>query len=51
MKSTGTALGKPVTFKVEGGTIFVNDAKVVKPGVVASNGIIHVVDKVLIPPK
>lgn len=51
VKSTGTALGKPVTFKVEGGTIFVNDAKVVKAGVAASNGVIHVVDKVLIPPK
>ena len=51
VKSTGTALGKPVTFKVEGATIHVNDAKVVKPGVAASNGVIHVVDTVLIPPK
>lgn len=51
VKSTGTALGKPVTFKVEGTTIQVNDAKVVTPGVAASNGVIHVVDKVLIPPK
>ena len=51
VKSTGTALGKPVTFKVEGGTTFVNDAKILKPGVAASNGVIHVVDKVLIPPK
>ena len=51
MKSTGTALGKPVTFKVEGTTIQVNDAKVVKAGVGASNGVIHVVDKVLIPPR
>ncbi len=51
VKSTGTALGKPVTFKVEGTTIQVNDAKVVKPGVAASNGVIHVIDKVLLPPK
>lgn len=51
VKSTGTAVGKPVTFKVEGGTIFVNDAKVVKAGIVASNGVIHVIDKVLMPPK
>jgi uncharacterized surface protein with fasciclin (FAS1) repeats len=51
VKSTGTALGKPVTFKVEGSTVQVNDAKVVKAGVAASNGVIHVVDKVLIPPK
>lgn len=51
VKSTGTAMGKPVTFKVEGGTITVNDAKIVKAGIAASNGVIHVVDKVLIPPK
>ena len=51
VRSTGTALGKSVTFKVEGGTTFVNDAKIVKPGVAASNGVIHVVDKVLLPPK
>lgn len=51
VKSTGTALGKPVTFKIEGTTVQVNDARVVKPGIAASNGIIHVVDKVLIPPK
>jgi len=51
VKSTGTALGKPVTFKVEGTAIQVNDAKVVKPGVAASNGVIHVIDKVLLPPK
>lgn len=51
VKSTGTALGKPVTFKIEGTTVQVNNARVVKPGIAASNGIIHVVDKVLIPPK
>ena len=51
VKSTGTALGKPVAFKVEGGTVHVNDATIVKAGIVASNGVIHVVDKVLLPPK
>ena len=51
VKSTGTAMGKRVAFKVEGGTTYVNDAKIVTPGVAASNGVIHVVDKVLIPPK
>ncbi len=51
VKTTGTAMGKPVTFKVEGGTIHVNDATVVKAGVAASNGVIHVIDKVLLPPK
>ncbi|HQR47246.1 MAG TPA: fasciclin domain-containing protein [Thermoanaerobaculia bacterium] len=51
VKSTGTALGKPVSFKVEGGAVFVNDAKIVKPDVRASNGVIQVIDKVLLPPK
>jgi uncharacterized surface protein with fasciclin (FAS1) repeats len=51
VKSTGTAMGKRVTFKVEGGATYVNDARIVTPGVAASNGVIHVVDKVLIPPK
>ena len=51
VKSTGTAEGRKVTFKVEGGTTWVNDARIVKAGVGASNGVIHVVDKVLIPPK
>ena len=51
VKSTGTAMGKRVAFKVEGGATYVNDAKIVTSGVAASNGVIHVVDKVLIPPK
>lgn len=51
VKSTGTAMGKPVAFRVEGGTTRVNDAKIVTPGVSATNGVIHVVDTVLIPPK
>jgi len=51
VKSTGTAMGKPVAFKMEGGTSYVNDAKIVKSAVAASNGVIYVIDKVLIPPK
>ena len=49
VKSTGTAMGKPVNFKVEGGTTLVNDAKIVKPGVLASNGVIHVLGGVMLP--
>lgn len=51
VKSTGTAMGKRVAFKVEGGAAWVNDARIVTAGIAASNGVIHVVDKVLIPPK
>jgi uncharacterized surface protein with fasciclin (FAS1) repeats len=51
VKSAGTAQGKPVTLAVSGGVITVNGAKVVKSDVSASNGMIHVVDAVLLPPQ
>ena len=41
--------GDDVTFTV-GDTVMVNDATVVTADVIASNGIIHVIDKVLMPP-
>ena len=34
---------------VNNGTVMVNDAAVVKADVVASNGVIHVIDTVLLP--
>jgi uncharacterized surface protein with fasciclin (FAS1) repeats/plastocyanin len=43
------ANGDNVTFTV-GDTVMVNDATVVTADVMASNGIIHVIDKVLMPP-
>jgi uncharacterized surface protein with fasciclin (FAS1) repeats len=51
VKQTGTAQGKPVTFAVAGGTITVNGAKIVKPNVDCSNGMVHVIDAVLLPPQ
>jgi uncharacterized surface protein with fasciclin (FAS1) repeats len=41
--------GKTVKITVSGSTVKVNGAKVVTADVKASNGIIHVIDKVLIP--
>ena len=46
-----TVNGKMVKIKVEGGTAMVNDAKVTKADIAASNGVIHVVDMVILPPK
>jgi len=46
-----TVNGKMVNIKVEGGTAMVNDAKVTKADIAASNGVIHVVDMVILPPK
>ncbi len=51
VKTTGTALGKPVKFGGGGGALTVNDAKIVKADVKAANGVIHVVDAVLMPPQ
>jgi uncharacterized surface protein with fasciclin (FAS1) repeats len=43
-----TVQGDPVTLAVDGG-VTVNDATVVTPDVAASNGVIHVIDAVLLP--
>ena len=51
VKQTGTAQGKSVTFGTAGGTITVNGARVVKPNVDCTNGMIHVIDAVLLPPQ
>lgn len=45
-----TAGGKEATFTVDGQTVMINGVKVIKSDVVASNGVIHVIDKVLMPP-
>ncbi len=42
--------GDDLSFTVSDGTVMVNDATVTSADVMASNGIIHVIDKVLMPP-
>ncbi|MFN3307643.1 MAG: fasciclin domain-containing protein, partial [Anaerolineales bacterium] len=49
LTSADTVLGKPVTIKVEDGKVFINDAQVIIVDIVAKNGIIHVIDTVLLP--
>lgn len=44
-----TVNGQSLWIRVEDGTVRVNDATVVKADVMASNGVIHVIDEVLIP--
>jgi len=46
-----TVNGKMVDIKVKGDTVMVNDAKVTRTDIVASNGVIHVIDTVILPPK
>lgn len=46
---TTTVQGKPLTVKVEDNKVMVNDATVIQPDVAASNGVIHLIDKVILP--
>lgn len=46
-----TAEGSPLTVKVQDGGVWVNNAKVIKTDVAASNGVIHWIDTVLMPPE
>ena len=50
LQSAKTLEGSTVDIKVSGGKVFVGGAQVVKADVAASNGVIHVISKVLIPP-
>ncbi len=45
-----TVNGAMVHIKVDGGTVMVDGAKVTATDVAASNGVIHVIDSVILPP-
>jgi uncharacterized surface protein with fasciclin (FAS1) repeats len=49
LKSAKTLQGSTVAIKVKGGKVYVGGARVTTPDVSASNGVIHVINKVLIP--
>ena len=44
-----TVQGSAINIRTEGSTVFINDARVTTPNVEATNGIIHVIDEVLLP--
>lgn len=48
-KSAATLQGGSVHITVDDGLVKINDAKVVKADIIASNGVIHVIDSVLLP--
>lgn len=50
LKKAKTVEGSDVKIKVKGNDVYVNKAKVVKPDIEASNGVIHVIDTVILPP-
>lgn len=49
LHSAKTLEGQPVSIRLSGGKVIVGGATVVKANVMASNGVIHVINKVLIP--
>jgi uncharacterized surface protein with fasciclin (FAS1) repeats len=44
-----TVNGEPLTLMVHGGSLMINNATVIKADIECSNGVIHVIDTVLLP--
>ena len=49
MKSAKTVEGSSAKVTVKGGTVMIDQAKVVKTDIVCDNGVIHVIDAVIMP--
>jgi len=49
INSAKTVNGESLTIKVEGGAVMVDNAKVTKTDILCSNGVIHVIDSVMLP--
>jgi uncharacterized surface protein with fasciclin (FAS1) repeats len=49
LKEATTVNGENISIKSEGGNVQINEATVVAADVEASNGVIHVIDKVILP--
>jgi uncharacterized surface protein with fasciclin (FAS1) repeats len=50
LDSAKTAQGKAVRIAANDGKVTINGAKVLKADIVCKNGVIHVIDSVLLPP-
>lgn len=50
LKSAEALSGETIKIKVKKGSVMLNDAKVIKTDIATSNGTIHVIDTVLLPP-
>ena len=50
LTSAKTLEGASLSIRVAGGKVYIGGAQVTTPDVIASNGVIHVINKVLIPP-
>lgn len=50
LQEAKTVNGKPLKISTKGSGVMINDATVTKADIAASNGVIHVVDTVILPP-
>jgi uncharacterized surface protein with fasciclin (FAS1) repeats len=50
LTSAKSLQGEMIDIKVDDGTVYVDQARVIQPDVAASNGVIHVIDAVILPP-
>ena len=51
LESAGTVLGAPVSIRVMDGKVYINESQVIIADIVTTNGVIHVIDAVLLPPQ
>ncbi|PQO39009.1 Nex18 symbiotically induced protein [Blastopirellula marina] len=49
LKEAKTVEGSTIDVQVKDGSVMIDEAKVVKANIVTSNGVIHVIDKVIMP--
>ena len=47
--AVNTLLGQEIEINIEDGMVYINDAQVITTDIEASNGVIHVIDTVLVP--
>ena len=50
LRTAKTLQGQNINIRVRNNVVRINDAKVIKADIVCSNGVIHVIDKVILPP-
>ncbi len=49
-QTAATLGGEDVTVTIDGSDVFISDSKVLSPDVVASNGVVHIMEDVMVPP-
>ncbi|MGG6263929.1 fasciclin domain-containing protein [Leptolyngbya sp. AN03gr2] len=45
-----TQAGSPVNLQIDGQQVRINDAQVIQPDLLGANGVVHIVDRIILPP-